>query len=127
MKIIINSVGSGEEYRVEVETTETIQRIKEMVEAMSGIPAVQQHLMFGGERMRGNHTVSDHNIVEGSVVDLILALQGGASESGRVENQLDTLTELRSNISVQIEWQVRARSALRSFLAAPLWRALRRA
>eukprot|EP00274_Cyanoptyche_gloeocystis_P004042 CAMPEP_0196652520 /NCGR_PEP_ID=MMETSP1086-20130531/1845_1 /TAXON_ID=77921 /ORGANISM="Cyanoptyche gloeocystis , Strain SAG4.97" /LENGTH=153 /DNA_ID=CAMNT_0041983117 /DNA_START=57 /DNA_END=518 /DNA_ORIENTATION=- len=68
---------TGKEIEIDVDPTDTIERIKERVEEKEGIPPVQQRLIFGGKQMADDKTVSDYKIEGGSVLHLVLALRGG--------------------------------------------------
>ena len=96
---------TGKEIEIDIEPTDTIERIKERVEEKEGIPPVQQRcagapgvrgcvrawltrraragvcgisLIFGGKQMSDEKTARDYNIEGGSVLHLVLALRGGA-------------------------------------------------
>eukprot|EP00894_Picocystis_sp_ML_P000729 jgi/Pico_ML_1/51246/g196.t1 len=62
---------------MDIELTDTIQRIKERVEEKEGIPPVQQRLIFAGKQMNDDKIARDYNIEGGSVLHLVLALRGG--------------------------------------------------
>eukprot|EP00741_Cyanophora_paradoxa_P009359 tig00000144_g9067.t1 len=68
---------TGKEIEIDVDPTDTIERIKERVEEKEGIPPVQQRLIFGGKQMVDDKTASDYKIEGGSVLHLVLALRGG--------------------------------------------------
>mmetsp|Transcript_29579 Transcript_29579/g.49738 ORF Transcript_29579/g.49738 Transcript_29579/m.49738 type:complete len:153 (-) Transcript_29579:347-805(-) len=68
---------TGKEIEIDVDPTDTIERIKERVEEKEGIPPVQQRLIFGGKQMVDDKCASDYKIEGGSVLHLVLALRGG--------------------------------------------------
>ncbi|CAI5465435.1 unnamed protein product [Closterium sp. Yama58-4] len=68
---------TGKEIEIDIEPTDTIERIKERVEEKEGIPPVQQRLIFAGKQMNDEKTAKDYNIEGGSVLHLVLALRGG--------------------------------------------------
>ncbi|KAL3689129.1 hypothetical protein R1sor_015438 [Riccia sorocarpa] len=68
---------TGKEIEIDIEPTDTIERIKERVEEKEGIPPVQQRLIFAGKQMNDDKTARDYNIEGGSVLHLVLALRGG--------------------------------------------------
>ena len=68
---------TGKEIEIDIETDDTISRIKERVEEKEGIPPPQQRLIFGGKQMQDDKKASDYNIEGGSVLHLVLALRGG--------------------------------------------------
>ncbi|CAI7793277.1 unnamed protein product [Closterium sp. NIES-54] len=72
---------TGKEIEIDIEPTDTIERIKERVEEKEGIPPVQQRLIFAGKQMNDEKTAKDYNIEGGSVLHLVLALRGGSASS----------------------------------------------
>ena len=68
---------TGKEIEIDIEPSDTVERIKERVEEKEGIPPVQQRLIFAGKQMNDEKTAKDYNIEGGSVLHLVLALRGG--------------------------------------------------
>eukprot|EP00195_Chlamydomonas_chlamydogama_P001200 CAMPEP_0202922736 /NCGR_PEP_ID=MMETSP1392-20130828/78081_1 /ASSEMBLY_ACC=CAM_ASM_000868 /TAXON_ID=225041 /ORGANISM="Chlamydomonas chlamydogama, Strain SAG 11-48b" /LENGTH=229 /DNA_ID=CAMNT_0049616379 /DNA_START=155 /DNA_END=847 /DNA_ORIENTATION=+ len=68
---------TGKEIEIDIEPSDTIERIKERVEEKEGIPPVQQRLIFAGKQMSDEKQAKDYNIEGGSVLHLVLALRGG--------------------------------------------------
>eukprot|EP01025_Chloroclados_australasicus_P047453 TRINITY_DN531_c0_g3_i1.p1 TRINITY_DN531_c0_g3~~TRINITY_DN531_c0_g3_i1.p1 ORF type:complete len:231 (-),score=38.60 TRINITY_DN531_c0_g3_i1:341-1033(-) len=68
---------TGREIEIDIEPTDTVERIKERVEEKEGIPPVQQRLIFAGKQMNDDKMAKDYNIEGGSVLHLVLALRGG--------------------------------------------------
>ncbi|XP_022877820.1 ubiquitin-NEDD8-like protein RUB2 isoform X4 [Olea europaea var. sylvestris] len=68
---------TGKEIEIDIEPTDTIERIKERVEEKEGIPPVQQRLIYAGKQLADDKTAKDYNIEGGSVLHLVLALRGG--------------------------------------------------
>ncbi|QDZ21265.1 ubiquitin [Chloropicon primus] len=68
---------TGKEIEVDIELTDTVERIKERVEEKEGIPPPQQRLIFAGKQMNDAKTAKEYNIEGGSVLHLVLALRGG--------------------------------------------------
>ncbi|KAL6536293.1 hypothetical protein OROGR_012865 [Orobanche gracilis] len=69
---------TGKEIEIDIDPTDTIQRIKERVEEKEGIPPVQQRLIYGGKQLADDKAAKDYNIEGGSVLHLVLALRGGS-------------------------------------------------
>ncbi|KAE8794463.1 hypothetical protein D1007_30769 [Hordeum vulgare] len=69
---------TGKEIQIDIEPTDTVDRIKERVEEKEGIPPVQQRLIFGGKQIADDKTAQDYKIKAGDVLHLVLALRGGA-------------------------------------------------
>jgi len=68
---------AGRVVDIDIESTDTIERIKERVEQKEGIPPPQQRLIFGGKAMADEKTAADYNITAGNTLHLVLALRGG--------------------------------------------------
>jgi ubiquitin-like protein Nedd8 len=68
---------TGKEIEIDIEPTDTIDRIKERVEEKEGIPPVQQRLIYAGKQLADDKTAKDYAIEGGSVLHLVLALRGG--------------------------------------------------
>ncbi|KAI8826380.1 ubiquitin-related domain-containing protein [Chytriomyces cf. hyalinus JEL632] len=68
---------TGKEIEIDIESNDTVARIKERVEEKEGIPPAQQRLIFGGKQMNDEKTATDYSIEGGSVLHLVLALRGG--------------------------------------------------
>ncbi|GIM04065.1 hypothetical protein Vretimale_8692 [Volvox reticuliferus] len=62
---------TGKEIEIDIEPTDTIERIKERVEEKEGIPPVQQRLIFAGKQMNDDKQAKDYNIEGGSVLHLV--------------------------------------------------------
>jgi ubiquitin-like protein Nedd8 len=65
---------TGKEIEINIEPTDTVDKIKERVEEKEGIPPVQRRLIFGGKQMADDETAKDYNIRGGDVLHLVLAL-----------------------------------------------------
>ena len=62
---------TGKEIEIDIELTDTVERIKERVEEKEGIPPVQQRLIFAGKQMNDEKTAKEYNIEGGSVLHLV--------------------------------------------------------
>ncbi|KAG6469123.1 hypothetical protein ZIOFF_073821 [Zingiber officinale] len=69
---------TGKEIEIDIEPTDTIDRIKERVEEKEGIPPIQQRLIYAGKQLADDKTAKEYNIEGGSVLHLVLALRGAA-------------------------------------------------
>uniref|UniRef100_A0A452YSC7 Ubiquitin-like domain-containing protein n=1 Tax=Aegilops tauschii subsp. strangulata TaxID=200361 RepID=A0A452YSC7_AEGTS len=70
---------TGKEIEIDINPTDTVDRIKERVEEKEGIPPVQQRLIFAGKQLADDKTAKDYNIKGGDVLHLVLTLRGGGS------------------------------------------------
>lgn len=68
---------SGKSENIEVDSTMTVQKLKERITKVTEIPFDQQRLIFNGKELTDNErTLSDSNIQSGSTIHLILSLRG---------------------------------------------------
>ncbi|KAF9068704.1 ubiquitin-related domain-containing protein [Rhodocollybia butyracea] len=68
---------TGKEIELDVDPEDKISLIKEKVEEQSGVPPVQQRLIFGGRQLPDDKTALEASIGAGAVLHLVLALRGG--------------------------------------------------
>eukprot|EP00005_Dracoamoeba_jomungandri_P001583 CAMPEP_0174249930 /NCGR_PEP_ID=MMETSP0439-20130205/255_1 /TAXON_ID=0 /ORGANISM="Stereomyxa ramosa, Strain Chinc5" /LENGTH=77 /DNA_ID=CAMNT_0015329875 /DNA_START=43 /DNA_END=276 /DNA_ORIENTATION=+ len=68
---------TGNIIEINLDASDTIQKVKEYVEEKAGIPPTQQRLIFGGKAMADQRTVESYKIEAGAVLHLVLALRGG--------------------------------------------------
>ncbi|XP_022749408.1 ubiquitin-NEDD8-like protein RUB2 isoform X2 [Durio zibethinus] len=69
---------TGKEIEIDIEPTDTIDRIKERVEEKEGIPPVQQRLIYAGKQLGDDKMAREYNIEGGSVLHIVRALRGGS-------------------------------------------------
>ena len=71
MKVTIRSV-SGEEIQLEVEPSDTVEKLKESIQGRKGISPDQQFLIFAGRRIDDGQTLAQHKVRNGSTILLVL-------------------------------------------------------
>ena len=76
MQIKIKTL-TGRPIDIDIDSGDSIQRIKERVEEKEGIPPVQQRLIFGGKALADDKTAEYYKIAAGNTLHLVLALRGG--------------------------------------------------
>lgn len=69
---------TGRDIPVDIEPTDRIIRIKEMMEEKEGIPPSQQRLIFNGSQLNDDNTVQEAGISAGASLHLVLTLRGGS-------------------------------------------------
>lgn len=68
---------TGRDIPIDIEPSDKIIRVKEMMEEKEGIPPSQQRLIFNGSQLNDDSTVQESNISAGSSLHLVLTLRGG--------------------------------------------------
>ncbi|KAK8440831.1 hypothetical protein RJF_2590 [Candidozyma auris] len=68
---------TGRDIPVDVESSDKVIRIKEMMEEKEGIPPAQQRLIFNGSQLNDEITIEESGIQAGASLHLVLTLRGG--------------------------------------------------
>ena len=68
---------TGRTFEFDIDETNKVGTLKQLIETKIGVPTVQQKLLFNGRPMNDEKNYKEQNVTAGSIIHVVIALRGG--------------------------------------------------
>ena len=76
MQVVVKTL-NGKTIAVDVDSSDSVESVKQMMQDREGVPVEQMRLVYGGKQLEDGRSLADYDIQSESNISLILRVRGG--------------------------------------------------